>query len=419
MQKLPNPLEQRQFFSALDSLRGIAALIVAIYHIRWMNPLYNWGLIRNGYLMVDFFFVLSGFIIFHSYRHKISNGGELGRFMWLRAGRLYPLHFVILIVFLGIEGLKWIKEFVTGSIGETAAFSINNGFAFLTNFFLVQALGIHQSSTFNSASWSISTEFYTYLIFALVLLFARTSLTQITTSIFLVSMSTWIIFSVHKTDLDFTYDYGIFRCVASFFIGVVTYQIHELFSRRAGTDEKGKLTAAIYSIAILAGIIIFLFVKERGYTDFFLPPFFALLILSITSVPNTLLSGVLNLKPLTWLGKVSYSIYMVQAVVLTVFHNILEFVFKLPLLASHSISNSLQTENLVNSTAYKSAGIDTNSALHFVLFCLAIATILILSHFTYTWIEAPFRNRSKKLAERWFSKEEEQVVPEEKLYIHL
>jgi peptidoglycan/LPS O-acetylase OafA/YrhL len=405
---LYNPPKQRQFFSSLDSLRGIAALIVAIYHIRWMNPFYNWGLIRNGYLMVDFFFVLSGFIIFHSYRHKILNGGNLGRFMWLRAGRLYPLHFVILITFLGIEGLKWIKEFVTGSIGETSAFSINNGSAFLTNLFLVQALGLHHSSTFNSASWSISTEFYTYLIFALVLLFARTSLAQITTSIFLVSMSTWIILCAHKTDLDFTYDYGIFRCVASFFIGVMTYKMYELLSRRAGTREKGKLSTTIYSMAILAGIVIFLFGKERGYTDFFLPPFFALLILSITLAPSSLLAGILNLKPLTWLGKVSYSIYMVQAVVLTVFHNILEFIFKVPLLSSSS-SDGLRTENLVNTTTYQSVGVSTK--LHFALFCLAVVTILILSHFTYTWIEAPFRNRSKELAERWFPREGKQVMP--------
>jgi peptidoglycan/LPS O-acetylase OafA/YrhL len=400
MQKLYSPPKQRQFFSTLDSLRGIAALIVAIYHIRWMNPIYNWGLIRNGYLMVDFFFVLSGFVICHSYRDKISNGDDLSRFIWLRAGRLYPLHFALLIVFIGLEGLQWVKELFTGSIGETAAFTINNWFAVLTNLLLVQSLGVHQSKTFNSVSWSISTEFYTYLIFALVLLFARTRLKLFISSIFLISLSTWIVLSANKTDLDFSYDYGIFRCVASFFIGIVTYQIYELLSRKANIGEQGKLITII-PLAILVGIVIFLSVKERGYTDFFLPPLFAILILSITTAPNRIMDGVLNLRPLAWLGKVSYSIYMVHALALGVFFTILKFVFKITLIPTSELS-SLQAENLFNPTA----------TLHFIFLCLAITTIIFLSHFTYRWIEDPFRKRSKELAERWFLKETEKVTSE-------
>jgi peptidoglycan/LPS O-acetylase OafA/YrhL len=401
---LYNSSKKRQFFTTLDSLRGIAALIVAIYHIRWMHPLYNWGLIRNGYLMVDFFFVLSGFVICHSYRYKISNGEDLVRFMWLRAGRLYPLHLAMLIAFLGFEGLQWIKELVTGAFGETAAFTVNNGFAVLTNLFLVQSLGTHQSTTFNSASWSISTEFYTYLIFALILLFARTRLTLFSSSIFLILLSTQIIFSANKTDLDFTYDYGIFRCVASFFIGIVTYQIHEFLSHKEGIYQKGKLTT-IYPPAIFAGIVIFLSVKEIGYTDFLLPPLFAILILSITTAPNRIMDSVLNLRPLTWLGKISYSIYMVHALVLRLFYTILESVFKVTLIPSSGL-NSIEIKNLVISTTY------TTFTFYFIFLCLALTTIIFLSHLTYRWIEEPFRNMSKESAERWFPKEIEQVTSE-------
>ena len=406
-----NPPKQRQFFSTLDSLRGIAALIATIFHIQWIHPIYNWGLIRNGYLMVDFFFVLSGFVICHSYRHKISNGSDLKRFMWLRAGRLYPLHFMTLIIFIGLEGLNWIQELVKGSIGNTAAFTINNWFAILTNLFLVQSLGVHHSNTFNNPSWSISTEFYTYLVFALVLLFARTRLTLFASSIFLILLSTWIILSANKTDLDITYDYGIFRCVASFFIGIVTYQIYELLSHKAGIGKRGKLINSFYPLAIFVGIVIFISVKEKGYTDFFLPPLFGILILSITTAPNRIMDSVLNLRPFAWLGKVSYSIYMVHALDLYFFSAILKFVFKVTLIPTLGL-NSLQIENLINSTAHESSGIITTSSLHFILLCLAVTTILFLSHFTYTWIEDPFRKRSKELAERWFPKETELVTSE-------
>src|ERR1700722_20952622 len=95
-----------QFFGALESMRGVAALTVALYHTGWTNPVSDLPFVRNGYLMVDFFFVLSGFVICHSYGGKIESFQSFSRFIWLRLGRLYPLHVALLFVFLGFEFSK-------------------------------------------------------------------------------------------------------------------------------------------------------------------------------------------------------------------------------------------------------------------------------------------------------------------------
>src|SRR5579871_5277008 len=100
----------RGFFYPLESLRGLAALTVVIYHAVWNNPITSLSFFQNGALMVDFFFVLSGFVIFHSYGRKLGSWSQIGRFLWLRLGRLYPLHLAFLLVFFGFEVAKWLAE---------------------------------------------------------------------------------------------------------------------------------------------------------------------------------------------------------------------------------------------------------------------------------------------------------------------
>ena len=75
--------------ASLDGMRGIAALMVALYH---------WGFVaepsaRPGYLAVDFFFALSGYILALIYAERLSNGLGSRQFMALRIIRFYPIYF--------------------------------------------------------------------------------------------------------------------------------------------------------------------------------------------------------------------------------------------------------------------------------------------------------------------------------------
>jgi len=96
----------RKHFRVLDSWRGIAALLVAIFHLNVYSAIYPLDFIRNAYLFVDFFFVLSGFVITHSYAGRLGTLEDLGSFAVKRLGRLWPLHVVVLLAFVAVESAK-------------------------------------------------------------------------------------------------------------------------------------------------------------------------------------------------------------------------------------------------------------------------------------------------------------------------
>lgn len=84
-----------QTFRSLDGLRGIAALLVAFYH--W--NVFHWMFSFYGYMAVDLFFVLSGFILAHRYLYACSIAKE-SDFLVARFARLYPMHLFALFFLL-------------------------------------------------------------------------------------------------------------------------------------------------------------------------------------------------------------------------------------------------------------------------------------------------------------------------------
>ena len=76
-----------RIYAALDSWRGVCACMVALAHVHTVGLAANWPFIKHSYLFVDFFFVLSGFIIFENYFDRLKQGFSLTRFMFLRFGR--------------------------------------------------------------------------------------------------------------------------------------------------------------------------------------------------------------------------------------------------------------------------------------------------------------------------------------------
>ncbi|MFT5164350.1 MAG: peptidoglycan/LPS O-acetylase OafA/YrhL, partial [Alteromonadaceae bacterium] len=86
-------------FNSLESLRGIAAVIVALFHSGFMSGS-KYALIAQGDIFVDFFFVLSGFVMAFAYVEKIQSGLGIKKFTLLRFGRLYPLHLFMLLVWV-------------------------------------------------------------------------------------------------------------------------------------------------------------------------------------------------------------------------------------------------------------------------------------------------------------------------------
>src|ERR1700722_6044334 len=158
------------YLSNLTPLRGLAALLVAIFHfemaIARFIPATKTMFFEKCYLMVDLFFVMSGFIILHVYGESFRGavtGSSLRKFVVARFARIYPLHFfslallVILVIALSPAG--------------TYPNAIENPAAIATNVFLLQSFYIHNIFTWNIPSWSISAEWAAYMLFPLLALF--------------------------------------------------------------------------------------------------------------------------------------------------------------------------------------------------------------------------------------------------------
>ncbi len=82
----------KSHFAGLDGLRGIAALAVVALHGNQFAKLTSFP--PSTYLAVDFFFILSGFVIAYAYDERIKAGLQLGSFLRIRLIRLYPLLFL-------------------------------------------------------------------------------------------------------------------------------------------------------------------------------------------------------------------------------------------------------------------------------------------------------------------------------------
>jgi peptidoglycan/LPS O-acetylase OafA/YrhL len=386
--RLSKPAREGQFFGALESLRGVAALLVAAYHAAWIHPLYTVGVVRNGYLMVDFFFVLSGFVICHSYGRRISGGSSMIRFILLRLGRLYPLHLATLLFFVVLEFARLLKSQYTGHVGIHPAFSENNGLAFALNLLLLQSVGILKTGTFNAPSWSICVEFWTYLVFASVCVIVGAGRRRIIIACILImaAFATLMLFGQYSLSIDNRY--ALARCVLGFFSGVLTY---EFFLARAswiaGLSRRPRILAAS-QFAIVGVIILFLSASlQRTMTDYWALPIFAATVLLFATQARTPLSHFLNRRVPAHLGKTSYSIYMVHFGAMTIVLNIL-------LIAVHKRTLTFDKE----------LAPDMGPWIGLAVLAFYLVIVVWISGYTYRWIEAPLRDRTKSWVSRRFGR---------------
>jgi peptidoglycan/LPS O-acetylase OafA/YrhL len=363
---------QSKKYEDLESIRGIAALLVVFFHLPKWNPVLDIGLINNSYLMVELFFVLSGFVIFNAYHEKISDFRDLLRFQFLRFGRLYPVHLVFLFAFLLIECAKYVAARKFGIIGpNTGAFQVNNFQAFVENLFLVSGLRPTTQSTFNGPSWSICVEFYTYLVFALVTLYAGRARNLVFTAI--PCMALLLMASGNTYGFD-----HIFQCLTGFFLGCLT----AIFINRIKFE-----IPSFVSLVILVAIVVFLQMKAPTSTsvDLLIYPLSIMLIASLVMSAGGLSKRILNLRALTKLGAISYSLYMCHAAVEWAANQAVRLLLK-------------KTEFIDaygNSIPRLGAGETLVVTLLIVLVTIGISTL------TFRLVETPFRERSRDIAKKW------------------
>ena len=314
--KPQSPYAHAQYFAALDGFRGLLAIIVAIYHTIWLSHINSSAFLNNGVVILDLFFVFSGFLMFTLYGDKIKDAQSAKTFIVRRFARLYPLHFFMLIVFLAFALFRlWAHQtgLATLEEGEVLPFmpgADENWRSLMAHLTMTHAMGGAESLTFNPPSWTIGAEFYVYFLFVgfLFLMVGRRFGIVISVSIILFTALIYAVLAGLKPNMDITYDLGVFRCLAGFFLGVLAAHLF-----KKGPSKFILKYATILELAFMALAIGFV-IAAAGKMQFLVGPFlfvFVYLFAHDAGIVSRFMSG----RFFTYLAKISYSVYMIHVII--------------------------------------------------------------------------------------------------------
>ena len=343
---------------ALTSLRFLAAFWVVLY-TAWphLDVGFTPVAVTKGYLGVETFFILSGFILSHVY---LEAAGEkrfrYGGFLWARLARVYPLHLVTLFGMIGL-GL------VAGLAGLSIDGSLTDWRSLPANLTLTHAWGLAPGSAFNHPSWSISAEWAAYLGFPAFAFLAwrlrnRPVLATALAAAFALGLYAAFEPLAGYSLTEATFRWGALRIVPCFALGCALYLVH----RRGGVPFAGP-TALVSGIAVLAS-------ASLGLWDALTVMAAGGLILGLGSLDNAR-AGVLGSKVGVYLGEISYSIYMVCAPVLL----------------------------LTTNVAARLTGAD-DKRFHIIVWLALVAAIPVAAMITCHLVERPARKALRGIADR-------------------
>jgi peptidoglycan/LPS O-acetylase OafA/YrhL len=285
-----------RYLPSLTPLRGIAALLVVMFHLtrQGADPTVP-GFFVRGYLGVDLFFILSGFVLTHVYVREFladPSWRAVGGFLWTRVARLYPVHIFILGVLV---------------IGHAAQYM--STLAVLENFLLM--LVPWPVEALNPPAWSLSAEWYAYLLFPFMIgrLWRCDGRIAAALCVALLLGLDILVAARFGGELRHVVDgwSALARALPEFVVGVLTYRA---FSDR---DLARHWQSDVTFAAVVAALVLAAALPNDVIVVALFPP------LLLAAVSNAgVATRLLNVRPLRWLGDISYSIYLGQALAFSV-----------------------------------------------------------------------------------------------------
>lgn len=375
-------MSQQARFQSLDSLRGIAAYLVALHHFWALTPYTTSAFRTHSYLFVDFFFVLSGFVISWSYSKRILSPSDASRFLLLRLFRLYPLHICMILFMVGVQAVQFFAfPYLVSGKAFADAHSLN---ALITNLAMLQSFGLHDIPTWNFTSWSISAELWVYVAFACARLLRAEP-----RHFFGACIAAAFILKLTPEGMHSTYSWGVIRCVYGFSVGVLCCFVYQAPNIR--------LPAWMEVVSALA-VICFIVVAD-GSAAFWAPPLFGVAIVSFAAERGCL-SRLLRLKGFQRAGEWSYSIYLVHLPLIVLFW-----------IATNHLTNrfSLGLWGSLPTTGLQVYGHTVTQGWIFTGVFLVVTTGV--SGLTYRYIEKPCRDWGRAIVKTSMRPEEAVVAP--------
>lgn len=337
--------QDRKRFVLLDTMRGYAACIVMTLHYGYLSGATAFTLREtNAYMAVDFFFLLSGFVLAHAYFSKPTF--NFFKFAQARFARLYPLHFatfVVTVILFSILGF----EFTDGE--------------FILHLFMVHNIGLGPPRAFlNYPAWSISIEFWTNVLLGLVVVaaFAKAPNRLVLNAILLViGLVCQMLLFVFHGNLEATAEnlmplvnLGVLRGLSSIAFGIVLYDVYRWINSRYG-DATHAALQILTPIALLVFLFVMFLPIYKTRIDFLILPVLAavLLVAAFETGPVARFAEKFEI-----LGRISFSIYLTHVPIQQALHAV-----------------------LVGSLSY--------TAIYFIQF----AAVLAISYLTFKYYEVP------------------------------
>jgi len=305
----------------LVGVRGVATVWVVVFHMNPMlfvllpstRPTENY--LSAAMLMVDFFFILSGFIITYRYLDQLSSPTRqrVGRYLALRFARIWPVHAVMVIAFVLYHWWA-VRNLGYGLSADNV--DLRN---VLLNLVMWQELP--PGTTINPPSWSLAPEFGAYFAFplmALVLVRIRSwRFAFIAAAVVLVVGATQLWFLYEELGaggaMESSYWVPWLRIATCFTAGCLLNIGWRLLPEAVRRGRGWDLTA----LAAVAGLLVTVAIVERG--DVFRAPvaaypFLALAVLGCAGATG-IVARVLGSRVVEWWGRISYLVYLTHFLV--------------------------------------------------------------------------------------------------------
>lgn len=291
-------LQTKKHFFALDGLRGVAAICVVIFHFsEFIYPSDDKSPIGHGYLAVDFFFCLSGFVIGYAYDGRIQKLG-IKEFFISRLIRLHPL--VVIGTILGFlffifEPSKAVDAYSFGKLV----------FIFLFSAFLIPYSGMdnryNNNFGLNCPAWSLFCEYVANIAYAVVL--KKISRTWLAIVVF--AAAVWLLWTGHRAGsigggwAGSNFWDGLARVAFSFSMGLLLYRLQ--------WKSKRQISFSLLAVLLIATFLMPFITKWNWLIEcsiaILIYPF--LIVLGVNAIQNNMAQKVCR-----FLGDLSYPLYM-------------------------------------------------------------------------------------------------------------
>ncbi len=342
----------------LDGLRGIFCVMIILFHYQQITLSFgkiipdfvvNNFFVRESYLFVDFFFVLSGFVISYNYS-SLPTIPDVTHFLKKRIIRLYPLMVFTVFMVLCFEAMGML--YFPHLCLHVDPFWHNIILTFDTLLFTNSSNILLDTMGVNHPTWSISAEMFSYVVFGILSLAPVGKRKDVLFgSIILGSL----VFAIYQQDFFVFNDYGFVRGFVSFFIG---YFVWKLSKKEIKMNTLFELL--IPCILILLFYILY---NMTGVTKQMLgmvtiPTFFGLSLLILLKT-NGIVTRFLMTKPIQYLGKISFSVYLNHYLIIRV----------IPLIAFRTLQIPQTTTN------------------ELLVFAVTVLVTILYSELTYRYVE--------------------------------